>query len=368
MRTAEVLRAAAVATCLGASCNVVGAKAWNLAHLHGENGRHLRSAAVLGDFEFAMRRGLSGINVGSGDLSSAPAKDIEDPLGLCFKTLNELAEFDGTDPREAGHQVEWFSRLAVEDPARLSRERAVLELGQAGERLRISELFPEPETGAGPEQVGAAIERLLDTIEPASAGVFAEQDRAHISAACSAALELPLDLAGARRLLRTATVLLERGIGPSEALIPIIQLSLELQRRCVGQALRRALRDEDPLVRAAANQASVTACGDSSLAALLSELNPREDPLVLSALLRLVTIRGFPAPPQGLDDEERASLRKSWLAILWALSNHPDGTVRIGAMRALSRVSGSGLTSLREEDWQTWWTEQENGSQNGPSQ
>jgi hypothetical protein len=33
----------------------------------------------------------------------------------------------------------------------------------------------------------------------------------------------------------------------------------------------------------------------------------------------------------------------------------PESSVRVGAMRALGRVSGSGISSLREEDWQAWW-------------
>ena len=121
-------------------------------------------------------------------------------------------------------------------------------------------------------------------------------------------------------------------------------------------------------VRAAAQRASVVACGDASLAALLSDVNSGEDPLVLAGLLRMVLARGLPAPPAELAEEERAGLRQSWLAILWALANHPDGTVRVGAMRALAKESGAGLYSLREEDWQSWWNEQQRGSQNGSTQ
>ena len=118
------------------ACHVVESKDWNLEQLHEANGHHRYIGALEGDFEYFMRQKVAAPLVSAGStLAVKTPKSVEAPADECLDNLIALEEFDPGDPRVAGLQVEWFARLAVDDPWRLSRERAMLALGRAGQRV-----------------------------------------------------------------------------------------------------------------------------------------------------------------------------------------------------------------------------------------
>jgi hypothetical protein len=132
-------------------------------------------------------------------------------------------------------------------------------------------------------------------------------------------------------------------------------LSEELQRRCVRQALAKALVDTEPRVRAAAVEASVASAGTKVLDEFLLQLDREASPEVLLRIVDLVRANGLPeGVPEGsqLTPEEARERR---LQKLMELLVRPESSVRVGAMRALGSVSQAGFSSLREEDWQAWW-------------
>jgi HEAT repeat protein len=108
-------------------------------------------------------------------------------------------------------------------------------------------------------------------------------------------------------------------------------------------------------VRAAAVGACVEAFGDSALAELLLQLDREPSVEVQCAVLRAVARRGLPEPSAELKATAGDELEERWIqALLHQAFDHPSGTVRVAAMRALARVAGRDHGSLREEDWQAW--------------
>jgi hypothetical protein len=93
------------------------------------------------------------------------------------------------------------------------------------------------------------------------------------------------------------------------------------------------------------------------LAEFLQQLDPRDEiePEILLSILRGVAREGLPAEVPGVSAQDLEHFNQRWTQALarYAL-DHPDGRVRVGAMRALSRLSGGELASLREEDWLAW--------------
>jgi hypothetical protein len=115
-----------------AACQVSEAKIHNLDELHDAESRHRYNAALEGDFEFVMRHKVLGaLNFSGTRLTAKNKAEVEAPADACLENLIELAEIETTDPGVFGRQIEWFARLAVEDPWSLSRERAITALAKA---------------------------------------------------------------------------------------------------------------------------------------------------------------------------------------------------------------------------------------------
>lgn len=358
-----------LATAFAASgCRFVGATTHNLAELHWSDGRHKRSGDLVSPLEWALRQGLQGIVTGAGGkLREETPEPIEDPIGECADNLRDLERFDPADRRVARAQVEHFARAAVFDPWILSREIAVRGLGEAGRRLALGEhaVPAPPQSPATVEAVRDAVRALVQ----ASGGGDPEA-QAQLGEACLAVRALEVDLDGALRILRTAAILegaTEAGGGTPEA---VAELAEDFSRRCAAYALAHALRDEPPSeragvdpgwrkgrVRAAAVAANVRAFGAPKYAEIVHATWMKElDVEVLTALCELIARRGFPEPPASVAENERAALLERWTERLVALAiDHPEGRARVAAMAALAVVSGRD-PSLREEDWQAWWT------------
>jgi hypothetical protein len=355
------LRAGALALLLSGSgaCKVVGSNVWNLDQLHDDTSRHQYRAALQSDTEYFLRNALARTVESAGaDIADKAPKAVEDPAAECLENLVELESFDMSDPRVAAQQVEWFARLAREDPWKLSRERAVLVLGRAGKRLQagVPLGLRDDVTPVGPEELATALGELVECVRPGGFARAASVAVAQLDAACRRIEAMTLDVDGARRALRIVGELC-RVVGLyGEGSALLVRLNEHLQRVCVRQALAGALLDPEPIVRAMAVQASVASGGKTVLDLVLRQLGKETSPVVLVRIMHLVRDLGLPEVPPDVAPEDRDRVREAWLAQIYGLlTKAPDGAVRVSAMQALSRVSGAGLVSLREEDWQQWW-------------
>lgn len=342
---------------IGGACRSVDPKVWNLEQLHDEDGRHRYAGALEGDFEYFMRheftRLFSGVGL-STSFAEKSASEIEDPSTECLDVLLELEDLASSDPRTFALQVMWFARLAVEDPARLSRERAVYALGRFGRTLEVGMpvKVPAQPPPAGAPAIGAALTSLVAAAKPWTDGSATNgANEVDLAAAAQVVQGLVLDLDGARRALGVVAEIIDKL--PSRATKPIVELARDLERRCVREALAAALIDKDPWVRAAAVEGAVECGGprvlDSILAQIERDVNVEPAPEVLIRVMRVVRTRG-------LGPDEGDVRRERWTRSIYRLMNlHPDPAVRIAAMEALGKVSDAGFASLREEDWQAWW-------------
>jgi hypothetical protein len=353
---------------LCSACHVVESKDWNLEQLHEAGGRHRYTAALEGDFEFFMRQRVAAPLLSAGStLAVKTPKSVEAPADECLDNLIELEEFDPADPRVAGLQVEWYARLAVDDPWRLSRERALLALGRAGQRLGagLPDALKPGEQPTGPEALSSALASLVKSARPVMergkrAGETAELD---LDASCQLIERMTLDIAGARRALR-ATVDLTRASGlNSPAAVPLGRLNASLQRVCVRRALAAGLVDKEDVVRAAAIEASVACAGNAVLLPILQQLGHEPSADVIVRVMKLVRDVGLPEPSDSLAPEEREKARNAWLAeLVRVLETRTEGDIRVGTMLALAKVSGANMQSLREEDWHAWWAARQAGA------
>lgn len=358
---------APLALALPTGCHVAAARSWNLNELHDESTHHRYSGAIESDMEYFFRHELTGaISIGSVHFEQKAPVAIPDPVTACLENLLALESYGDHDPRVAGMQVEWAARLATADPWKLTRERAVIGLGRAGARLGagVPAGLPEGSVPVGPSAVSEALAGLLRASRPVMdrGNRATPTERLDLDAACQVVQGLTLDLDGARRMLHATVDLVEAvgsSVGPGQAGAPLKLLSLELQKRCVRFALAAALKDPDPHVRAAAVEAAVVCVGPGILDLILAQLSHELAPEVLVRTMDVVRKVGLPiGTPLGAPEDSKATpeqAQRARLAAIYDLLDRPEEDVRVSAMRALEKVSGAGLRSLREEDWQAWW-------------
>jgi hypothetical protein len=346
------------------ACNVAEAKIYNLKQLHDPDSRHRYNAALEGDFEYVIRHELFGLFSHEGaTLADKDVSKVEAPADDCLENLIELEGIDSGDPAVAGEKVEWFARLAVEDPWQLSRQRAVLALASVGARLQagLPSGLGSDQTPADADAVGTVLTPLVKALREVLTGEGADRvtSKAQLEKACADVRALDYDMSGARRAL-AVVVTVQRTAGtrnPDTA--PLSELSLDLQRLCVRRALARAIDDPEPIVSAAALSSTARIGGRVAIDTVLFDrtrrlLNdPNAPPEVLISIADTLVATG-PLPEGGA---QGTRTRDEWLGALYALATRrPEEDVRVHAMIALSRLSGSGFASLHEEDWQEWWT------------
>ncbi len=368
-------------------CRFVGATDTNLRELHTEEGMHRRTARLTTHYGYATRVGVIGLlrSFGAKPQDAELAK-VDDPLETCLEALNELARYDSSETWVRALQVEHFSRIAVFDPWKLSREVAVDALGKLGAQLPAWRPTPDPEgaRAAGVDELAPALQRLVRAAnrlargasEPLelgseSGGAAPAAGEESIEQAARAVGELLLDLEGAPRALRVCGLLERTRLASDPQFAAVKALRLKLEKRCVELALRSALVDAAPTayerlgsdpgwgkanVQAAAVRASVRVWGPAMLAELLDSARPRDDEAPrLAALLEEVARLGLPPAPEGADAEQAERLHAAWKRRVWLLAtDHPDGLVRVTGLRALARIRGEGRGSLREEEWLEW--------------
>ncbi len=341
---------------LAAACQVPAARVWNLEQLHDGATRHRYLASVQGETGFFWRhRVLAALGNTGATLSSLDPSPIENPAELCLENLIALEEHVRRLDAVAPDHVEWFARVAVEDPARLSRERATLVLGELAARTGagLPARLGSDQSPAGPGEVGAAIEELVGAVRARIEGRASAAER--LAAACTAFGRLDLDLAAGRRALRAAHELTRVVKGRAEAQAPLDALVLELQSLCLRRALAAVLVDDDALVRAAAIRAVARGGGVRAVDVVLFErLRKETEPEPLRAILAELAEQGLPA--DGGTEFKPQHAPAEWIASVCSIAlQHPSSELRVAAMRTLGAVSDAGFTSLREEDWQAWW-------------
>lgn len=332
------------------------ARAWNLDELHTSDGRPRRRGRVQGDLAYFLTQGLGRTNFGGPEFRARQAQEkrIQDPLGKCLQNVLALARC-GRDERVAGLQAAAFAWLGVECTYVLSRERCVIALGELALALRLEESPPAPEGDAATaEEVAAALEELVSTLREVVAAPGLAGDS--LERVCERLRGLPLDRAGALRLLRATNALLAEG-ERGAVLAPLRELRLELARRSSALALRAALEDAHGRVRAAALEASLRAFPAERAERLrwamtepMETVESRE--LVSLRALELIASYGLPPPSEGEDPER---FQRSWHErLLQVLVAQVDGPHTIAACRALERITGEPGTLLPEV-WLARW-------------
>ncbi len=340
------------------------AKDWNLQQLHADDGSHKLRAATMGDLSYFVRFGLGGYFQNSREAIQATSetkqKHVPDQV---LENLQALSSFSPKDPRIAAMQAKWAIWLAVADPWPLVRERAVLQLGQLSDRLELNALpgLPKPSEVSGREEVEVALTQLIRAAKTSVYELRApdESEVLDIEAACDLVRELTLIVETGHDALEVIEVLLNTGdVGP-EFRDPIRELAHDLARDLAGQALARAVRDPEPVVRAAAIQAIVESTGTDVLRTVIEQMAREPSPVVLTRVLRLIRSYGLPEVPSEIAAEAAARIREVWIDVLYSFATaHDIGIVRVNAMRTLNAVVG-GPNSLRGEDWQRWWYERQ---------
>jgi hypothetical protein len=130
----------------------------------------------------------------------------------------------------------------------------------------------------------------------------------------------------------------------------------------VKRALAHAIDDPDPSVRAAAFSSAAACGGRQAIDTILYDrLKKDAAPESTIAILDVVSANGLSDAIAAKPGSDRHS-RDEWLAAIYQQLLRPEGEVRVRAMEALSRLSGSGIQSLREEDWQAWWQERQSAA------
>lgn len=335
-------------------------RAYNLEQLHQPDHDHRHVAHLMGDVQFMMKRGVMGFQPGRHIYDENQLKKVDDPSIECHAELISLCEFSPDDPATSSLQVEWCVRLAVQDPWRLSRERALYELGRAATRLQVG--VPQgidPKKVSSVDQVVSAITLLIRAYRPSverSEKSMTPEEWDALEQAVAGVRALTLDLEGGRRTLKAINALISPAKKHGRVRGMLDPLALELQKTLVSQAINAALNDPLPAVRAAAIWVAVQSGGDVVLAQSLTQLGPQTSEEVIKVVMRMVESYGLPDESPELSGEIYERARMQWIAIIVEFAtNHPDGEVRVRCMRALREVSGGELDSLREEDWQKWW-------------
>lgn len=354
------------------ACNTTGMRAFNLGELHTDDGHHRYSAVQLTSWDWTLRHEMGGLF--SGDrvkLETIAPKEIEDPNEACLEHLVELGRQTGEGGFSRAQRIATYAEYVVGCPWKLSRERCAILLGREGRDVGLRD-HPAPRpTGepVGADEVAGRSSELIAAVRPLLESREDEFDPEALATACTVLAGLTYDVEGARRTL-LLVALLERRAGEDERLEPLRELVLALERITVARALTAALTDRQPFerqgsnpgwgdarVRGAAIEGWVLAGGPVVLAEFLQQLDPRGEieSEVLISILRAVAREGLPVEVPGVAAEDLKRFNELWIdALMRYALDHPDGRVRVGAMRALSRISDGQLRSLREEDWLAW--------------
>lgn len=318
-------------------------------------------------------------------LNSSELEPIPNPTAETLENLLTLREssLSLTGPFLDAERIRHYTRYAAYCPSVLGRERAYLELARHCSRLQVPEVLSvAPGSAANAPELAEGIRGLTEVLAQLAGGRSTEDatTRRDFEAACSVLGGLEYDIEGGRRLLRVIAAFGGLPGVKAHDLTPLLELSNEVQTRVVGLTLTRGRYDPSGRVRAAAIQANYAAHGAPFLSeALLALVTPRQyhsdGSLLVSARFNLVPELGNETEPYtatlaliragGLPAAEgseataiaaRLGHLRTLMQLTHDFASYPD-RVRALAMSTLGEVSGSGLRSLREEDWSSWWSD-----------
>lgn len=339
------------------ACASVASRTWNLEQLHAEDSSYRYTAALMNDWEYLLREQLfAGSPLIQGGWAKKSPSAVENPAGETLDALLGLEELDASDRYARARRIQWCARLAVEDPSALCRERALLGLCKAAQAL-----FPiQPELGpksaelSSEAALASALAELVRCARAVEASGPSATSSADLEGACALVRTRKLDLGGARRALEVATSLASSLGFERRGLEPLSRLVEDLERLCVARAIAKALGDPEGKAQSAAIDAAVAAAGPELLAALLNQVQPTTDALVVIRIVELLAQHGWVRQAVGAPPEAEL-LRQQERALIELVLTRPEGEVRVAAMRTLGALSDSGPQSLREEDWQRWY-------------
>ncbi|MBK7641852.1 MAG: hypothetical protein IPJ19_02175 [Planctomycetes bacterium] len=347
--------------CALASCRAVDVRAYNLDELHAADGHHHYSAALEGSLEYWFRHVVAPmLGPAQSAIGKKSKKAVKDPAQTCLEELLALGKLDITERYNRARAIQWSSRLCVDDPSLLSRERALYVLARAAAPL--GRILPVPadkqKPVANPDAVSSALGSLVAASRPLlGLGEWTATAEAELAGAVELVGALNLDLDGARRALDVACGLAQRAgwEGRGRGLGELVTL---LERTCVSRGIAHGLADEAPRTQAAAVEAAESVAGHGVLAGLLLQGAQRAStpPLVLERILERLAAGGLVRESPEPGAPPPAQLVQEQLQALYQIAlGRDESELRVAAMSTLSALSGSGLHSLREEDWQEWW-------------
>lgn len=338
-----------------AGCHIPEANVYNLHEVRDPDGSSRRIGAPMNRMEYVARNIVLAVMSNDVEVKRKDDEKIDDPDALALENLIQLADCDTADPWVRGLQVDMMTWLAVDDDYKLARERAVIELGRLALDLEVK--LP---TQLAPDAVPAKPDDIVGPLGDLVSGVraFVEVKQApgpDFKAACDALQALVLDRDGARRIAAATNALLARTGHDEPAMADLLALHEQSAQRAVSLALGEALRDKDPVVRAAAIEASLRASGDELAPLRLQALEDPSDTVVI-AVLRGVADRGLTAP-KDLTPEQAEALRKTFIDRFVTLARDLRSPVSAAACAALNKCADSGFVTYRWEEWNRWWDE-----------
>ena len=372
-----VLIAASLAGCRGAS---VATQNLDVVLSSTDNFRY--RGATTNRWKDLMVTGLNSVRsvVSAADRPQS-LQTISNPTEFAFDNLLDLsASTQGPVAWRHNEQVRVVARFAVYAPSQLCRELALRQILSHAERLDLSEPFVPPNPPASPAELIEAVDGLTDALRAVSRRRVTETARADFDAALTLSEELDVDVQGGARLLRALGPFLRGRSISGEFKAQVTELSEQVQRRMVAEALWSGARDRSFFVRATGLRVGMEVYGDAyrveALLALsnssaglpwiqeeFSEFQLPPTPInadpVFVAVAQNYEAEGLPLAArretkQGL--ELRAALATTLLQI--AIRDNLYGArAQHAAMGALSAMSGGELVSLRSEEWLSWGEE-----------
>lgn len=377
MRSPGFLSILALGVVALGGCRGTGVSSANLDQLLGPDERLQYSARLESGARYLVAQFLDedwfGGEEGSAD---RPPEPIPDPSATALKNLLGLRRGQAgfSETWIQAEQVRQYARYAVQCNSALARERSLIELADHARRLGLESRAVQPEVAANAIEIRSALSGLVDVLNDiAVARGMNDTRRADLQAACEVISRLTLDVDGGWRLLKILGRFTTLRIVPRRELGPLLDLSEQVQRGLVAQALAHGRTDPVDRVRAQAVISSEAAYGAPFLRECLLIIAHRrqvgrsyglpapgpEDPEVCLAIVNLVRVHGLPLD-ESLSGPEEVAQRRDLLTGLIVLGAntlvYPD-RVRTGAMLALDATVEGVSFGLQSHEWAAWWQE-----------
>lgn len=303
------------------------------------------------------------------DVAEPELRRIDDPYELTLEHLIALSDVSFADREARAIAISNMAWYAGVDPFVLARERAVVGLGRLGRELGLERLAAPPAEAATPDDVVGELSDLVAAIGAAQAGRVGWPEA--LEAAADGLAAKRYDIEGGKIVLEVlARLIPTAGAEDLAPWRPFWELVDGLERRLVAMSLDEAHRDPHPVVLAAAVTAGLRATGgegQATLELLLGDeqlgIRPNSHELVRSAAMRWMARNGCPhlASEQAQSDSRAGGRRPEALWVELAIKVLQDarleGPVAGWSCKALDTLTDAPLSTLRGEEWLTWYFE-----------